>query len=155
LHPRYATTSYALESPLEKIAVQHHHAHIASCMAENGIDQRVIGVAFDGTGFGTDGQIWGGEILAADFTAFERRAHFRYVALPGGDAAIREPWRMGWSYLIDTFGAHSEFLDLPLLRQARGEKLRVIRGMIERGINTVKTSACGRLFDAVASIIGL
>ena len=86
-------------------AVQHHHAHIASCMAENHLAGKVIGVAFDGTGYGTDGKIWGGEFLVADFLGFERRAHLRYVPLPGGDAAVRQPWRMAMSYLRDTFGA--------------------------------------------------
>ena len=106
LHPMYLSTKLALEMPgVEKIGVQHHHAHVASCMAENGITGKVIGVAFDGTGFGTDGKIWGGEFLVADFTGFERRAHFRYIPLAGGDAAVREPWRLGLSYLLDTFGA--------------------------------------------------
>ena len=106
LHPHYLSTKFALGlAGVEKIGVQHHHAHIASCMAENGITDKVIGVAFDGTGFGTDGKIWGGEFLIADFTGFERRAHFRYVPLAGGDTAVREPWRLALSYLLDTFGA--------------------------------------------------
>ena len=87
-----------------KIGVQHHHAHIASCMAENHLRGQVLGVALDGTGFGTDGKIWGGEFLVADFAGFTRRAHFRNVLLPGGDAAVRQPWRMALSYLRDTFG---------------------------------------------------
>jgi hydrogenase maturation protein HypF len=156
LHPLYLSTKLALEmTGVEKIGVQHHHAHIASCMAENGIAGKVIGVAFDGTGFGTDGKIWGGEFLAADFAGFERRAHFRYVPLAGGDAAVREPWRLGLSYLMDTYGAGAESLDLPLWRQVPAKKTATVRAMIERGINTVETSACGRLFDAVASIAGL
>ena len=92
-------------------------------MAENGITDKVIGVAFDGTGFGTDGKIWGGEFLIADFAGFERRAHFRYIPLAGGDTAVREPWRLAVSYLLDTFGAQMDSLDLPLLRRrasARG-----------------------------------
>lgn len=156
LHPNYLSTKLALElSGVEKVGVQHHHAHIASCMAENGIEGKVIGVAFDGTGFGTDRKIWGGEFLVADFTGFERRAHLRYIALPGGDTAVREPWRLGLSYLLDTFGAKATELDLPLLRSVPAKKIVAVRSMIERGINTIPTSACGRLFDAVAAIIGV
>jgi hydrogenase maturation protein HypF len=140
---------------VERISVQHHHAHVASCMAENGITGKVIGVACDGTGFGADGKIWGGEFLVADYAGFERRAHFRYVALAGGDAAVREPWRLGLSYLMDTFGARAESQDLPVWRSVPAKKTAAVRAMIDRGINTVETSACGRLFDAVASIAGL
>jgi hydrogenase maturation protein HypF len=155
-HPMYLGTKLALElKGVEKIGVQHHHAHIVSCMAENGIAGKVIGVAFDGTGFGTDGKIWGGEFLVADFEGFERRAHFRYIPLAGGDAAVREPWRLGVSYLMDTFGERAESLDLPVWKHVAAKKVATVRAMIERGINTVETSACGRLFDAVASISGL
>ncbi len=156
LHPQYLSTKLALEmTDVQQIGVQHHHAHIASCMAENGITEKVIGVAFDGTGYGTDGKIWGGEFLVADFAGFERRAHFRYIALAGGDTAVREPWRLGLSYLLDTFGAQLGSLDLPLLGRVPRKKIATIRSMIERRINTVETSACGRLFDAVASILGI
>lgn len=156
LHPQYLSTKLAIEmTDLEQIGVQHHHAHIASCMAENGIVDKVIGVAFDGTGFGLDGKIWGGEFLVADFAGFERRAHFRYVALAGGDTAVREPWRLALSYLLDTFGARIDALDLPLFERVPARKIATVRSMIERRINTVETSACGRLFDAVASIIGI
>jgi len=156
LHPHYLSTKFALGlAGVEKFGVQHHHAHIASCMAENGITDKVIGVAFDGTGFGTDAKIWGGEFLIADFAGFERRAHFRYVPLAGGDTAVREPWRLALSYLLDTYGAKVDSLDLPLWRRVSSKKIATVRAMIERGINTVQTSACGRLFDAVASIIGI
>jgi hydrogenase maturation protein HypF len=156
LHPQYLSTRLALEmTDIQQIGVQHHHAHIASCMAENGIADKVIGVAFDGTGFGSDGKIWGGEFLVADFAGFERRGHFRYVALAGGDRAVREPWRLGLSYLLDTFGAQIDSLDLPLLRRIPAKKISTIRSMIERRINTVDTSAAGRLFDAVASVVGI
>ncbi len=156
LHPMYLSTKLALGmTGVEKVGVQHHHAHIASCMAENGIQDRVIGVAFDGTGFGIDGKIWGGEFLVVDFAGFERRAHLRYVPLAGGDTAVREPWRIGLSYLMDTFGAKAESLDLPWRRTVAPKKLATVRSMIERRINTVETSACGRLFDAVASIAGV
>lgn len=156
LHPQYLSTQFALGlSGVEKVGVQHHHAHIASCMAENGVTGKVIGVAFDGTGFGTDGTIWGGEFLMADFTGFERRAHFRDIPLAGGDTAVREPWRLALSYLLDTFGGRTYALDLPLWRRIPEKKLGTVRSMIERRINTVQTSACGRLFDAVASIAGV
>ncbi|MGD0437383.1 MAG: carbamoyltransferase HypF [Bryobacteraceae bacterium] len=156
LHPMYLSTKLALEMEGgEKIGVQHHHAHIASCMAENGVADKVIGVAFDGTGYGTDGKIWGGEFLLADFAGFERRAHFRYIPLAGGDTAVREPWRLALSYLLDTFGAQAGSLDFPLWRRVPSKKVAAVRSMIERGINTVQTSACGRLFDAVASLVGL
>ena len=156
LHPMYLSTKLALAmSGVSKTGVQHHHAHIASCMAENGVEDKVIGVAFDGTGYGTDGKIWGGEFLVADFCGFERRAHFRYIPLAGGDTAVREPWRIGLSYLLDTFGAQAASLDLPLWRRVAPKKLTAVKSMIERGINSVQTSACGRLFDAVASIAGV
>jgi hydrogenase maturation protein HypF len=156
LHPQYLSTKLALEiADVQQIGVQHHHAHIASCMAENGIAEKVIGVAFDGTGFGTDGKIWGGEFLMADFAGFERRAHFRYIPLAGGDRAVREPWRLALSYLIDTFGAQFLTFDLPLFQRVPPKKIATVRSIIERRINTVDTSACGRLFDAVASIAGV
>jgi hydrogenase maturation protein HypF len=156
LHPQYLSTKLALEmTNVQQIGVQHHHAHIASCMAENGIAGKVIGVAFDGTGFGTDGKIWGGEFLVADFAGFERRAHFRYIALAGGDQAVREPWRLGLSYLLDTFGAQLDSLDLPLFGRVSPQKVATVRSMIDHHIHTIETSACGRLFDAVACIVGV
>jgi len=156
LHPGYLSTKFALElEGVEKVGVQHHHAHIASCMAENGVRDKVIGIAFDGTGFGTDGKIWGGEFLVADFAGFERHAHLRYIPLAGGDQAVREPWRLALSYLLDTFGPRFDSVDLPLLARVPPKKIAAVRSMIERGINTVETSACGRLFDAVASIAGI
>ncbi|HTS50254.1 MAG TPA: carbamoyltransferase HypF [Bryobacteraceae bacterium] len=156
LHPMYLSTKLALAMEgVEKIGVQHHHAHVASCMAENGLTSKVIGVAFDGTGYGTDGKIWGGEFLLADFAGFERRAHFRYISLAGGDTAVREPWRLALSYLLDTFGPRLDSFDLPLLHRIPTKKLAAVRAMVERNINTVSTSACGRLFDAVASLAGV
>src|SRR6202041_2598027 len=150
------SSRFALALPVErKIGVQHHHAHIASCMAENHLRGEVIGVAFDGTGYGADGKIWGGEFLVADFSGFERRAHFRYIPLAGGDRAVREPWRLALSYLLDTFGAQLDSLDLPLFHRIPPKKIATVRSMIERRINTIETSACGRLFDAVASIVGV
>lgn len=156
LHPSYLSTRFALAyDGAEKVGVQHHHAHIASCMAENRLHGQVIGVAFDGTGYGTDGQMWGGEFLVADYKSFVRCAHFRYVGLPGGDTAIREPWRMALSYLWDTFGGHVDALDLPWSPEVTHQRLAVVQTMLRRGINTIQTSSCGRLFDAVASLIGV
>jgi hydrogenase maturation protein HypF len=152
LHPQYLSTRFALAMKgVERIGVQHHHAHIASCMAEHGLDGRVIGVACDGTGYGTDGRIWGGEFLVAGYAEFERRAHFRYIPLAGGDAAVREPWRAAAAYLIDTFGTIPD----DLLRDVPETHLRVVSRLIERQVSTVQTSSCGRLFDAVAALIGL
>ncbi|MEE8077205.1 MAG: carbamoyltransferase HypF [Candidatus Binatia bacterium] len=156
LHPEYLSTKFALQqSGVKLVGVQHHHAHIAACMAENHLREKVIGIAFDGTGYGTDGQIWGGEFLVADFGGFERRGQFRYLPLPGGDSAIREPYRMAVSYLYDTFGPEFRDLGIELLERISGKRIEIIVKMIERRINTVLTSSCGRLFDAVSSLIGV
>jgi hydrogenase maturation protein HypF len=155
LHPRYMSSRFAQTLPVDrKIGVQHHHAHIASCMAENHLKGRVIGVAFDGTGYGTDGQIWGGEFLIADFTSFKRHAHLRYVPLPGGDAAVRQPWRVALSCLRDTFGS-GKLPDAAFLKQVPEKQVALVDAMLSRGINSIQTSSCGRLFDTVASLIGL
>jgi hydrogenase maturation protein HypF len=148
-HPLYLSTKYALGLDLPAVAVQHHHAHIAACMAENGLEGHTIGVAFDGTGYGADGAIWGGEFLVAGYAGFERRAHLRYIPLAGGDAAVREPWRAGLAYLMDALGPEAPMEGVP------DSRVRVVRRMIATGTNTVATSSCGRLFDAVAAIIGL
>jgi hydrogenase maturation protein HypF len=156
LHPNYLTTRYALrESGLPAIGVQHHHAHIASCMADNGLTGHVIGVAFDGTGYGTDGQIWGGEFLTCDFRSFERHAHLRYVTLAGGDQAVRQPWRSALAWLRESLGAEALRLDLPFTRAIPEKQIALIAAMIDRGIQTVNTSSCGRLFDAVSSLLGV
>lgn len=156
LHPEYLSTKYAVGiHGLTKIAVQHHHAHIASCMAEHGLKGPVIGVAFDGLGYGGDGTIWGGEFLVTRLAGYERRAHLRCVPLAGGDRAIREPWRMALSYLRDALGADPLFLGLPGWDGIAEKKVEMVTSMIQRGLNTVQTSSCGRLFDAVASIMGL
>ncbi|MGC2300475.1 MAG: carbamoyltransferase HypF [Acidobacteriaceae bacterium] len=153
LHPGYLSTQFALKLGIQPIGVQHHHAHIASCMAEHHLDGPVIGVAWDGTGFGTDGTIWGGEFLAADYQGFDRFARLRPVLLAGGDAGVREPWRVARSYLFDTFGAMPESPRWPAM--ASPERLRIIDAMLARRVNTIPTSSAGRLFDAVASLIGL
>ena len=161
LHPDYFSTQWALkQSGVKLVGVQHHHAHIASCMAENHLEGRVIGFALDGTGYGTDGKIWGGEVLIAGYEGFERAAHFEYVPLPGGAAAIREPWRMAVSYLAHHFG--QEFLqmdflkrDIPFARELDRTKVNFLLGMMEKGVNSPLTSSCGRLFDAVAALVGI
>jgi hydrogenase maturation protein HypF len=154
LHPDYASTNYARErsaaAGIPLLAVQHHHAHVASCMAEHGLDEPVIGVSFDGTGYGTDGAIWGGEFLVADYRHFRRGAHLRYVGLPGGDSAAREPWRMAVAHLRDA-GVSCDSLTGCVHRA----KLRTINQMLERRVNTPLTSSAGRLFDALASLIGV
>ncbi|MEO8218551.1 MAG: carbamoyltransferase HypF [Acidobacteriota bacterium] len=152
LHPHYLSTRFAqsLEG-MRTIGVQHHHAHIASCMAENGLREQVIGVAMDGTGYGTDGAIWGAEFLTADLASFERRAHFRYVPLAGGDTAIRQPWRSALAYLRDTFG---DAIPSGLLSSVASGDRSLVERMTARSINTVPTSSCGRLFDAVAAVLG-
>jgi hydrogenase maturation protein HypF len=124
-------------------------------MAENRVRGPVVGIALDGTGYGTDGQIWGGEILVCDLAQFERRAHFRYVPLAGGDAAVRQPWRSALAHLRDAFGEEAAGLPLPLHRAIPQSSVRVVWSMMERGVQTVQTSSCGRLFDAAASIAGL
>ena len=156
LHPDYASTRYAEDrTGLQLVRVQHHHAHIVSCMAENHILDPVIGLAFDGTGYGPDGTIWGGEILIARPGRFDRVAHLGCVPMPGGDAAVKEPWRMGVSYLQDAFGSDFENMDLPFLKDLPGMKIQIMREMMAGGINAPSTSSMGRLFDAVAAITGV
>jgi hydrogenase maturation protein HypF len=150
LHPDYASTRYARNrGGVTHVPVQHHHAHIASCMAEHGVEAPVIGVAWDGAGWGADGAVWGGEFLVGDRAHVERAAHFRYVALPGGDRAAREPWRMALAHLRDA-GVDSDdaLTAIPL------ESRRAVRQMIERELNAPLTSSVGRLFDAVAVLCG-
>jgi hydrogenase maturation protein HypF len=156
LHPDYLATRWArARTGPRLVGVQHHHAHVASCMAENGVAGRVIGFALDGTGYGTDGRIWGCEVLVADYAAFERVAHLAYVPMPGGAAAVREPWRMAVAYLERHLGR--SFLDLPLPFVERLDRRRVglLLQMLERGVNSPLASSCGRLCDAVAALLGI
>jgi hydrogenase maturation protein HypF len=156
LHPNYLSTRFALqESGLPAIGVQHHHAHVASCMADNGIRGKVIGIALDGTGYGTDGKIWGGEFLVCDFAHFERRGHLDYIPLAGGDRAVRQPWRSALAYLDSAFGRDAVPTGLPLFDSVPAKQIEFVRTMIGRKIQTVQTSSCGRLFDAVSSILGI
>jgi hydrogenase maturation protein HypF len=156
LHPDYLSSRWAEEqTDIPRVSVQHHHAHIASCMAEHQLEGAVIGLACDGTGYGADGAVWGGEVLVADAAGFERAAHLAYVPMPGSAAAIKEPWRMAVSYLNDAFGAELYRLDLPVLREAGVDKVRLMVEMAAKGLNSPLTSSLGRLFDGVAAICGL
>ena len=146
LHPEYLSTKYALERDLPLIGVQHHHAHIASCMADNEWYEPVIGVAFAGTGYGTDGTLWGGEFLVAGLTGFERAGHLRPVPLPGGATAIREPWRMAAAYGVPA--------DLDVARRNAASWDAVV-ALAGRGVASPPTSSAGRLFDAVAAVLGV
>ena len=156
LHPDYFSTKWALaRTDVHLVGVQHHHAHIAACMAGNHLDGKVIGIALDGTGYGTDGAIWGGEVLLADYVQAQRAAHFDYVALPGGEAAIREPWRIAVSYLAKHFGKSLSDLEIPFTRDLDRRNLAILMQMMDRRVNSPLTSSCGRLFDAVAALVGL
>ena len=155
-HPDYLSTRYALEqNGVPKFPVQHHHAHVVSCMAENGIDGDVIGIVCDGTGLGDDGHIWGGEILIANDRTYQRKANFSYVPMPGGEAAIKEPWRMGLSYLYQVYGKDGLFMDLPFLKELDIQKKQIIADMMKKQINVPMTSSLGRLFDGIAAITGI
>jgi hydrogenase maturation protein HypF len=156
LHPDYLSTRYALSIPnIPRIGVQHHHAHIVSAMAENGIKGEVIGVALDGTGFGTDGTIWGGEFLITSLKDFERAAHLKKVPMPGGTMAIKEPWRMAMVYLYETYGDEMKHLGMNPMKRVDLEKWEILKQMIKRKINTPVTSSMGRLFDAVSSLLSI
>ncbi|MCK4369351.1 MAG: carbamoyltransferase HypF [Dehalococcoidales bacterium] len=158
MHPEYLATKYALEAgakeSLKLVPVQHHHAHIVSCLAENKVEGPVIGVAFDGTGYGTDGTIWGGEFLLADWKNFKRVGHLEYVPLPGGEVAIKKPYRMALSYLYSLLGEDFSLEGLPLSRLESAE-LAIIKQQLKRGINSPLTSSAGRLFDAVSALAGV
>jgi hydrogenase maturation protein HypF len=160
LHPDYVSTGSAADLArglgVPCIAVQHHHAHLAACMAENGVTERTLGVVWDGTGYGTDGVIWGGEFLLGDAHACHRAAHLLPFRLPGGAAAIHQPWRVAVALLHATFGADAVLEDAPALPQmlsAAGR--RTIEHMITSGLNSPVTTSAGRLFDGVAALIGL
>ena len=156
LHPDYFSTRWALaQEGMERVGVQHHHAHIASCMAENHLDGRVIGFALDGTGYGLDGNVWGGEVLVCDYRGFERLAHLDYIPMPGGSASIMEPRRMAISYLFHYFGRDFWDLDIPFVRALDRPRTETLLRLIERGVNSPLTSSTGRLFDAVAALAGI
>jgi hydrogenase maturation protein HypF len=159
LHPDYYSTLYASilskKYDIPSVAVQHHHAHIASCLAEHCLDEKVIGVSLDGTGYGTDGNTWGGEFMIADTGSFERYCHFDYVPMPGGDRVIDEPWRMAFSYLYKYLGDSFDYNSLEVFRKTETRKLDLVREMLKKNINSPLTSGAGRLFDAVSALTGL
>ncbi len=156
MHPAYISTRAALQfGDLPLVRVQHHHAHIASCMAEHGLDEKVIGIALDGTGYGDDGHTWGSEFMICDLAGYTRITHFEYLPMPGGDMASEEPWRMAVSWLFKVFGKDLISLDLPLFREIDPEKIELLLQMIIQKVNCPLTSGAGRLFDAVASLLGI
>jgi len=159
MHPEYLSTKYALqagsEQGLKLIPIQHHHAHVVSCLAENNVESPAIGVAFDGTGYGTDGALWGGEFLIGDFTGFTRAGHLEYVPMPGGTAAINKPYRMAISYLHSLLGQDILLEGLPILSQLEPDEVAIITRQLERGVNSPLTSSAGRLFDAVSALAGV
>ncbi|MEV0972259.1 carbamoyltransferase HypF [Microtetraspora glauca] len=152
-HPEYLSTKYALDLPgVDLVAVQHHHAHIASCLADAGEEGPVIGVAFDGTGYGADGTLWGGEVLVADLAGFTRAAHLAAVPMPGGAAAVRQPWRMAVAHLDAAFdGAPPEGLAVRARNASQWDRVSAVA---RSGVNSPLTSSVGRLFDAVAAMCG-
>ncbi|XVQ86879.1 carbamoyltransferase HypF [Microbispora siamensis] len=153
LHPEYLSTKYALDQDADLVGVQHHHAHVASCLADNGVAGPVVGVAFDGLGYGSDGTLWGGEFLVADLAGFERAGHLAPVPMPGGATAIRQPWRMAAAYLDLAYDGDVPE-DLDVVRRNAGQWAAVV-ALARRGGNAPLTSSMGRLFDAVAAIAGV
>ncbi len=158
MHPGYFSTRYAKNAAAQGIRlepVQHHHAHAVSCMAENHLNGKVMALTLDGTGYGSDGHIWGGEILACTRKEFSRKAHLSYIQMPGGDAAVRQPWRMAASVLFQAFGRSFLELDLPYIKDMDPKNLAFICRMMEKQVNSPLTSSAGRLFDAVSSLMGI
>jgi hydrogenase maturation protein HypF len=160
LHPDYLATIYALELAsknrnLKTVAVQHHHAHIVSCLIDNRIEAPVIGVALDGTGYGNDSTVWGGEFLVADYRRFQRMGHLEYLPLPGGVAAIHKPYRIALGYLLHLMRDDFSNTDLAFLREIDPVEINLIKQQAQSGLNTPLTSSMGRLFDAVSALIGI
>ncbi len=155
MHPDYFSTRYGKKTGMPVVEVQHHHAHVAACMAEHGLDEKVIGISFDGTGYGDDGHIWGGEFFVCDLNEYSREAHFQYIPMPGGDKVTKEPWRSAVAYLYTYFGKDFQKLDLEFLRSIPSQNIALVLEAIEKHINTPFSSSCGRLFDAVSALINL
>jgi hydrogenase maturation protein HypF len=155
LHPDYLSTRCFENNTTNKIAIQHHHAHITSCMAENNIIDDVIGFSFDGTGLGDDGHIWGGEVFICNNLEYRRHFHFKYLALPGGDKAVNQPWRMAVSALYSAMGKEFLKMDLPFLNQIPVSDIETLLDIIDKKINSPLTSSTGRIFDAVSAMLEL
>jgi len=159
LHPDYLASKYgrrlAKAENLKLVEVQHHHAHIASCMVDNAVTQPVIGVSFDGTGYGPDGNVWGGEFMTADLKSYNRVGHLKYVAQPGGDVAAKRPYRMAVSYLYSLLGYDELTRKLPFLSKIDAKEMSIITQQIDTRLNAPLTSSCGRLFDAVSALVGI
>ncbi|MEO7238057.1 MAG: carbamoyltransferase HypF [Gemmatimonadales bacterium] len=155
LHPDYLSTRLAEELGLERLAVQHHHAHVASCMAEHGVTEPVLGIVFDGAGLGDDGAIWGGEFLLVEGAGYRRIAHLGYVALPGGDAVARQPWRAAASHLWAAYDGDIDRVAIPFIDSLDQGQWALVRQLLDRGVRAPPTSSVGRLFDAVAALVGL
>ena len=155
LHPDFHTTRYAQRSGLPHLRIQHHFAHILAPLLEHKIppQKKVLGVSFDGYGYGEDGLAWGGEFLIADYSSYQRYAHFKYVSLPGGDLAARQPWRIALSYLMDAYGL--QFPSVKAFEKVQQNKIKGVMSMIEQNINSPLTSSCGRLFDAFSFLTGV
>jgi len=158
LHPGYLSTQWAttqrnVRGDIRLVGVQHHHAHIASCMADNLLSEEVIGVVLDGSGYGADGSVWGGEVLVAGLQGFTRAAHLAYSAMPGGDKVVREPWRMAISHLMETFGdSWRSHAPQSLLLSIPANHMTIVERMLKNATHSPLTSSCGRLFDAVAAL---
>jgi hydrogenase maturation protein HypF len=156
MHPGYLSTRWARrQQRLPTVAVQHHHAHMAACMCEHGLSEPVVGVVFDGTGYGIDGNIWGGEFLVGDYVGFERAAHLAYFRLPGGDRAVEEPYRVALSLLWEAYGEAFADVDLPVVGERTPEEMLVLTQMLRTGLRAPRTSSMGRLFDGVAALLGV
>jgi hydrogenase maturation protein HypF len=155
MHPDYLSTQYAARQPETRVPVQHHYAHALACMAENRIRPPLLAVTWDGSGFGPDGTVWGGEFLRVTGGGYERVAHLRTFPLPGGEKAVKQPRRVALALLHEIFGDEAFALDLPPVRAFTCEELRVLRAMLKQRINSPLTSSAGRLFDAVAALAGL
>lgn len=155
LHPDYYSTRYAEDLGIPLLSVQHHHAHIVSCMGEHRLEEPVIGVAFDGTGLGDDGNIWGGEFIVCDMKGYKRMSHFEYLPLPGGDMVTYEPWRTAVSMLYKLYGEKISDMELPFLRDIEVTKLQMIVSALRQKINTPLSSGAGRYFDGVSALINL
>ena len=156
LHPDYASTRYALEREgVELVAVQHHHAHLAACLAEHGERGPAVGAIFDGAGLGTDGTVWGGELLTGDLQGFERAGHLWPARLPGGDRAAREPWRMACAWLLEAAGDAGPPPPGALAGRVEPDRWRAVARLARSGLAAPVTTSAGRLFDAVAALCGL